>query len=51
MPAGVMVPARNMPSMISGNGNVGGFGTISGLTLGQVRAICPFKSNLCFLKG
>ncbi|MBA0772880.1 hypothetical protein Gotri_008195 [Gossypium trilobum] len=35
MPAGVMVPTRNMPSMISGNGNVGGFGTISGLTLGQ----------------
>ncbi|KAK8993674.1 hypothetical protein V6N11_007899 [Hibiscus sabdariffa] len=35
MPAGVMIPARNMPSMISGNGNVGGFGTISGLTLGQ----------------
>ncbi|OMO75523.1 homeobox-leucine zipper protein HDG2-like protein, partial [Corchorus capsularis] len=24
-----------MPPMISGNGNVGGFGTSSGLTLGQ----------------
>ncbi|XP_021292767.1 homeobox-leucine zipper protein HDG2-like isoform X3 [Herrania umbratica] len=35
MPAGLMIPARNMPSMISGNGNVGGFGTSSGLTLGQ----------------
>ncbi|KAK9008499.1 hypothetical protein V6N11_075390 [Hibiscus sabdariffa] len=36
MPAGVMIPARNMPSMITGNGNVSGFGTSSsGLTLGQ----------------
>ncbi|XVE74490.1 hypothetical protein DITRI_Ditri12bG0020800 [Diplodiscus trichospermus] len=35
MPAGVMIPARNMPSMISGNGSVSGFGTSSGLTLGQ----------------
>ncbi|XP_057985219.1 homeobox-leucine zipper protein HDG2 isoform X2 [Hevea brasiliensis] len=35
MPAGVMVPARNMPSMIGTNGNVSGFGSSSGLTLGQ----------------
>ncbi|XP_022776631.1 homeobox-leucine zipper protein HDG2-like isoform X2 [Durio zibethinus] len=35
MPAGVMIPARNMPSMISGNGTASGFGTSSGLTLGQ----------------
>ncbi|GMJ13403.1 homeodomain GLABROUS 2 [Hibiscus trionum] len=36
MPAGVMIPARNMPSVITGNGNVSGFGTSSsGLTLGQ----------------
>ncbi|TYG36954.1 hypothetical protein ES288_D13G104400v1 [Gossypium darwinii] len=27
MLAGVMIPARNMPTMISGNGNVSGFGT------------------------
>ncbi|XP_039040660.1 homeobox-leucine zipper protein HDG2-like isoform X2 [Hibiscus syriacus] len=38
MPAGVMIPARNMPSMITSNGNVSGFGTSSsGLTLGQQR--------------
>ncbi|XP_017971480.1 PREDICTED: homeobox-leucine zipper protein HDG2 isoform X2 [Theobroma cacao] len=42
MPAGVMIPARNMPSMISGNGNVGGFGTSSGLTLGQIM----FQPNM-----
>ncbi|KAA3483537.1 Homeobox-leucine zipper protein HDG2 [Gossypium australe] len=35
MPAGVMIPARNMPSMITGNGSVSGYGTSSGLTLGQ----------------
>ncbi|KAI5599586.1 hypothetical protein POPTR_002G230200v4 [Populus trichocarpa] len=35
MPAGVMIPARNMPSMIGVNGNVGGFGSSSGLALGQ----------------
>ncbi|KAK8605267.1 hypothetical protein V6N13_102052 [Hibiscus sabdariffa] len=37
MPAGVMIPARNMPSMITGNGNASGFGTSSssGLSLGQ----------------
>ncbi|GMI75277.1 homeodomain GLABROUS 2 [Hibiscus trionum] len=36
MPAGVMIPARNMPSMTTGNGNASGFGTSSsGLTLGQ----------------
>ncbi|XVF85652.1 hypothetical protein PTKIN_Ptkin17bG0133800 [Pterospermum kingtungense] len=34
--AGVMIPTRNMPSMINGNGNVSGFGTSSGLTLGQI---------------
>ncbi|KAK8615596.1 hypothetical protein V6N13_017181 [Hibiscus sabdariffa] len=37
MPAGVMIPARNMPSMITGNGNASGFGTSSsGLSLGQI---------------
>ncbi|TYJ43001.1 hypothetical protein E1A91_A03G124600v1 [Gossypium mustelinum] len=35
MPAGVMIPARNMPSMITGNGSVSGYGTSSGLALGQ----------------
>ncbi|WCJ37581.1 Homeobox-leucine zipper protein HDG2 [Euphorbia peplus] len=34
MPAGVMIPARNTPSMISSYGNVGGFGS-SGLNLTQ----------------
>ncbi|KAK7261082.1 hypothetical protein RIF29_27386 [Crotalaria pallida] len=33
MPAGVMIPVRNMPSMIGGNGTV--FGSTSGLSLGQ----------------
>ncbi|PPS13286.1 hypothetical protein GOBAR_AA07356 [Gossypium barbadense] len=36
MPAGVMIPARNMPSMITGNGSVSGYGTSSGLALGQI---------------
>ncbi|ONI18488.1 hypothetical protein PRUPE_3G218500 [Prunus persica] len=35
MPAGLMIPARNMPSMIGSNGNISGFGSSSGLTLGQ----------------
>ncbi|KAJ1418147.1 START domain [Sesbania bispinosa] len=35
MPAGIMIPARNMPSMIGRNGAVGGFGLSSGLSLGQ----------------
>ncbi|KAJ1389248.1 START domain [Sesbania bispinosa] len=35
MPAGIMIPARNMPSMIGRNGTVGGFGLSSGLSLGQ----------------
>ncbi|XP_028795280.1 homeobox-leucine zipper protein HDG2 isoform X2 [Neltuma alba] len=36
MPAGIMIPARNMPSMIGRNNNVGGgFGSSSGLSLGQ----------------
>ncbi|KAF9688296.1 hypothetical protein SADUNF_Sadunf02G0182800 [Salix dunnii] len=35
MPAGVMIPTRNMPSMIGVNGNVGGSGSSSGLALGQ----------------
>ncbi|KAK2649981.1 hypothetical protein Ddye_017470 [Dipteronia dyeriana] len=35
MPTGAMIPARNMPSMIGRNGNVGGLGSSSGLTLGQ----------------
>ena len=39
MPAGIMIPARNMPSMIGRNNNVvGGFGSSSALTLGQVGA-------------
>lgn len=38
MPTGVMIPARNMPSMIGRNGIVvGGLGSSSGLSLGQVR--------------
>ncbi|KAH9744687.1 homeobox-leucine zipper protein HDG2 [Citrus sinensis] len=35
MPTGVMIPARNMPSTIGRNGNVGGLGSSSGLTLSQ----------------
>uniref|UniRef100_A0A5B7CAW4 Homeobox-leucine zipper protein HDG2 n=1 Tax=Davidia involucrata TaxID=16924 RepID=A0A5B7CAW4_DAVIN len=35
MPAGIMIPVTNMPSMIRSNGNVAGFGSSSGLTLGQ----------------
>ncbi|XP_011011492.1 PREDICTED: homeobox-leucine zipper protein HDG2-like isoform X4 [Populus euphratica] len=42
MPAGVMIPARNMPSMIGVNGNVGGFGSTSGLALGQIM----FQPNM-----
>ncbi|XP_061967364.1 homeobox-leucine zipper protein HDG2-like isoform X3 [Populus nigra] len=42
MPAGVMIPARNMPSMIGVNGNVGGFGSSSGLALGQIM----FQPNM-----
>ncbi|XP_068336293.1 homeobox-leucine zipper protein HDG2-like isoform X2 [Pyrus communis] len=30
-----MIPARNMPSMIGSNGNINGFASSSGLTLGQ----------------
>ena len=41
MPAGIMIPARNMPSMVGRSGNVGGFGSSSGLTLGQVR-VCYY---------
>ncbi|XP_027340742.1 homeobox-leucine zipper protein HDG2-like isoform X2 [Abrus precatorius] len=41
MPAGIMIPARNMPSMIGRNGNVGGFGLSSGLSLGQVNMFQP----------
>lgn len=37
MPAGMMIPARNMPSMIGVNGNAGGFGSSSGLALGQIE--------------
>ena len=37
MPAGILTPARNMPSMIGRNGNnVGGFVSTSGLVLSQV---------------
>lgn len=39
MPAGLMIPARNMPSMIGSNGNISGFGSSSGLTLGQVSVL------------
>ncbi|XP_062106128.1 homeobox-leucine zipper protein HDG2 isoform X2 [Humulus lupulus] len=35
MPAGIMIPSTNMPSIIGRNGNVGGFGSSSGLTLSQ----------------
>jgi hypothetical protein len=53
MPAGVMIPARNMPSMIGVNGNVGGFGSSSGLALGQVCTCVLFHAFLlhclCFL--
>ncbi|KAI4334105.1 hypothetical protein L6164_018837 [Bauhinia variegata] len=35
MPAGIMIPVRNMPSMIGRNGSVGVFGSSSGLSLGQ----------------
>ncbi|XP_050380710.1 homeobox-leucine zipper protein HDG2 isoform X1 [Argentina anserina] len=35
MPAGIMIPARNMPSMMGSNGNLSGYGSSSGLTLGQ----------------
>jgi len=51
MPAGIMIPARNMPSMIGRNGNVGGFGLSSGLSLGQVSVLpSPFNvfDNLFF---
>ncbi|TKY48749.1 Homeobox-leucine zipper protein HDG2 [Spatholobus suberectus] len=55
MPAGIMIPARNMPSMIGRNGNVGGFGLSSGLSLGQIenhkasesqRSVEMFQPNL-----
>ncbi|KAM1059356.1 hypothetical protein TB2_023660 [Malus domestica] len=35
MQAGLIIPARNMPSMMGGNGNITGFASTSGLTLGQ----------------
>ncbi|KAG2717050.1 hypothetical protein I3843_03G156400 [Carya illinoinensis] len=35
MPGGIMIPARNIRPMIGINGTVGGFGSSSGLTLGQ----------------
>ncbi|KAI4322545.1 hypothetical protein L6164_022227 [Bauhinia variegata] len=37
MPAGIMIPARNMPSMIGRNGSFGGYGSSSGLSLGQPK--------------
>ncbi|XP_047148734.1 homeobox-leucine zipper protein HDG2-like isoform X2 [Vigna umbellata] len=55
MPAGIMIPARNMPSMIGRNGSVGGFGLSSGLSLGQIenhkgpesqRSVEMFQPNL-----
>lgn len=43
MLAGVMIPARNMPTMISGNGNVSGFGTS---LLVQLRTLSsPYHFN------
>lgn len=45
MPAGIMIPARNMPSMIGRNGSVGGFGLSSGLSLGQV-SVQPSSFNV-----
>ncbi|XP_061351461.1 homeobox-leucine zipper protein HDG2-like isoform X1 [Gastrolobium bilobum] len=42
MPATIMIPARNMPSMLGRNNNVvGGFGSSSGLSLGQVDMFQP----------
>ncbi|KAF8409524.1 hypothetical protein HHK36_005601 [Tetracentron sinense] len=35
MPAGMMITARHLPPMMGRNGNVAGFGSSSGLTLGQ----------------
>ncbi|KAF8391505.1 hypothetical protein HHK36_023810 [Tetracentron sinense] len=35
MPAGIMTPVRNVPPMMGRNGNIAGFGSSSGLTLGQ----------------
>ncbi|KAK9285488.1 hypothetical protein L1049_024840 [Liquidambar formosana] len=35
MPAGIMIPATHMPSVFLRNGNVAGYGSTSGLTLGQ----------------
>ncbi|XP_022988693.1 homeobox-leucine zipper protein HDG2-like [Cucurbita maxima] len=37
MPAGMMIPARNAPSMIGRNGNVGVFGSPASLVLGQAN--------------
>ena len=50
MPAGIMIPARNMPSMIGRNGTVGGFGLSSGLSLGHVsNFFISFSSFLLLL--
>ena len=46
MPAGIMIPARNMPSMMGSNGNLGGYGSSSGLSLGQVSARYVSRSIL-----
>ncbi|KAK7312721.1 hypothetical protein VNO77_36807 [Canavalia gladiata] len=35
--SGIMIPARNMTSMIARNNNVGGFGSSSALTLFQIE--------------
>ncbi|XP_019079350.2 homeobox-leucine zipper protein HDG2 isoform X2 [Vitis vinifera] len=35
MPAGIMIPATHMPSMMGRNGNVAAYGSSSGLSLGQ----------------
>ncbi|KAM7270615.1 hypothetical protein ACFE04_029829 [Oxalis oulophora] len=35
MPAGVMIPARNMPPIIGSNGNLSGFGSSTGFNLTQ----------------
>lgn len=37
MPAGVMIPAKDMPSVIGRNGNVSSFGASSGLAVSQIE--------------
>ena len=50
MPAGMMIPARNAPSMIGRNGNVGVFGSPASLVLGQVSVEFPvFFNQMCLI--